>query len=79
MSRKSKETSTLPSGVGQFDNGSTVGSSSTSRHGSRKRSLDGGRGERLSIFGGAFSGTLGKSRKPAPRYSSSVFLSAVVK
>lgn len=40
-----------------------------SRHARTKKSLDGGRhGDRLSIFGGTFAGTLGKSRKPAPRY-----------
>lgn len=39
-----------------------------SRHAPPKKSVDGGRhGHRLSIFGGTFAGTLGKSRKPAPR------------
>ena len=41
-----------------------------------KKSMDSGAGsgkggERLSIFGASFSGTLGKSRKPPPRYSTS--------
>ncbi|KAI0043502.1 hypothetical protein FA95DRAFT_1524163, partial [Auriscalpium vulgare] len=40
----------------------------TGKHSARKRSLDGTRGDRLSIFGG-FGGTIGKSRKPPPRYS----------
>lgn len=40
----------------------------SSRHARTKKSLDGGKhGDRLSIFGGTFAGTLGKSRKPAPR------------
>ncbi|KAF8204568.1 hypothetical protein BJ912DRAFT_938742 [Pholiota molesta] len=39
----------------------------SSRHARTKKSLDGGKhGDRLSIFAGTFSGTLGKSRKPAP-------------
>jgi hypothetical protein len=42
-----------------------------SRH-SKKRSMDGNavgdKKERLSIFGG-ISGSIGKTRKPAPRYS----------
>ncbi|KAF8076889.1 hypothetical protein FPV67DRAFT_1715490 [Lyophyllum atratum] len=44
------------------------------RHARSKKSLDGGKssgggGERLSIFGGTFTGTLGgKSRKPPPKY-----------
>lgn len=46
----------------------------TTRHARARKSIDGGRGggDRLSIFGGSFSGTLGKSRKPAPKYSSFV-------
>jgi hypothetical protein len=41
----------------------------SSRHARTKKSLDGGKhGDRLSIFAGTFSGTLGKSRKPAPRF-----------
>ncbi|RDB20024.1 hypothetical protein Hypma_013044 [Hypsizygus marmoreus] len=45
---------------------------SSARNARAKRSLDGGKGggERLSIFGGSFSGTLGKSRKPPPKYQS---------
>lgn len=47
----------------------------SSRHARTKRSMDGGKGsERLSIFGGTFGPSLGKSRKPPPRYSSSVSL-----
>lgn len=43
--------------------------SSSARHARSKKSLDGGKGgERLSIFGGTFPGTLGKSRKPPPKY-----------
>ncbi|KAF8194933.1 hypothetical protein BJ912DRAFT_1085595 [Pholiota molesta] len=39
----------------------------SSRHARTKKSLDGGKhGDRLSIFGGTFAGTLGKGRKPAP-------------
>ncbi|KAF5387907.1 hypothetical protein D9615_000812 [Tricholomella constricta] len=46
--------------------------SSSSRHARSKKSLDGGKsGERLSIFGGTFTGTLGKSRKPPPKYPAS--------
>ncbi|TFK43957.1 hypothetical protein BDQ12DRAFT_719130 [Crucibulum laeve] len=42
----------------------------TSRHTRGKRSIDAGKsGDRLSIFGATFSGTLGKGRKPAPRVS----------
>jgi hypothetical protein len=47
-----------------------------SRHARSKKSIDGGKGgERLSFFGSSFGGTLGKSRKPPPRYSSYVYLS----
>lgn len=42
----------------------------SSRHGKSKRSIDGGKGgERLSIFGGTFGGSLTKGRKPPPRYA----------
>ncbi|KAF8958503.1 hypothetical protein BDZ97DRAFT_1923678 [Flammula alnicola] len=42
---------------------STVGG----RHARARKSVDGGKhGDRLSIFGGTFAGTLGKSRKPPP-------------
>ncbi|KAF8165856.1 hypothetical protein B0H34DRAFT_794189 [Crassisporium funariophilum] len=38
-----------------------------SRHARAKKSMDGGKtSDRLSIFGGTFGGTLGKSRKPPP-------------
>ncbi|KAK0207084.1 hypothetical protein DFS33DRAFT_1318863 [Desarmillaria ectypa] len=41
------------------------------RHGRKQRSVDVGKsGERLSLFAGSFGGTLGKSRKPPPKYSS---------
>ncbi|KAG5635290.1 hypothetical protein H0H81_011818 [Sphagnurus paluster] len=45
----------------------------SSRHARAKKSFDGGRGgDRLSIFGGTFSGSLGgKSRKPPPKYAGS--------
>jgi hypothetical protein len=44
------------------------GTVSNGKHGKGKRSIDGGRsGERLSIFGGTFSSSLGKGRKPPPR------------
>jgi hypothetical protein len=51
-------------------------SSLGSRQARSKKSLDSGAsngkgGERLSIFGASFPGTLGKSRKPPPRYSTS--------
>ncbi|KAF8652266.1 hypothetical protein AX16_004482 [Volvariella volvacea WC 439] len=50
---------------------STAGDSVSSRRAKSKRSIDGGKvSDRLSIFGGSFGPTLGKSRKPAPRYSS---------
>lgn len=40
------------------------------RHGRKQRSVDVGKsGERLSLFAGSFGGTLGKSRKPPPKYS----------
>lgn len=41
----------------------------SSRHSRNKRSVDASKGgsERLSLFGNAF-GSVGKSRKPAPRY-----------
>ncbi|KAK1225314.1 hypothetical protein PQX77_011732 [Marasmius sp. AFHP31] len=51
---------------------SSIATSSSTRHARQKKSVDNGRpggGERLSIFGSAFSGSLGKSRKPPPRYS----------
>jgi len=51
---------------------SSIATSSSTRHARQKKSIDNGRsgggGERLSIFGSAFSGSLGKSRKPPPRY-----------
>lgn len=55
-------------------NGTTPGNgiapTTGGRHARAKKSLDGGKGnERLSIFGGFGTGSLGKSRKPAPRYS----------
>jgi hypothetical protein len=40
----------------------------------RKSSETGKTGERLSLFGNTFSAPLGKTRKPAPRYSSYVCL-----
>ncbi|KZT29493.1 hypothetical protein NEOLEDRAFT_605321 [Neolentinus lepideus HHB14362 ss-1] len=46
-----------------------------SRHSKGKRSIDGTASkssDRLSLFGSTFSSTLGKSRKPPPRYSSIV-------
>ncbi|KAF9266108.1 hypothetical protein L218DRAFT_996886 [Marasmius fiardii PR-910] len=50
---------------------SSIASSSNVRHARNKKSIDNGRGggERLSIFGTTFGGSLGKGRKPAPRYS----------
>ncbi|KAK0443914.1 uncharacterized protein EV420DRAFT_1575367 [Desarmillaria tabescens] len=40
------------------------------RHGRKQRSVDVGKsGERLSLFAGSFGSTLGKSRKPPPKYS----------
>ena len=41
-----------------------------SRHSRTKRSIDGSKSaDRFSLLGGAFNGSIGKSRKPAPRYS----------
>ncbi|KAH9031455.1 hypothetical protein EDB83DRAFT_2525839 [Lactarius deliciosus] len=52
---------------------SQLSEGSRPRHERRKRSLDSNReNSRLSIFGSTFVGTLGKSRKPPPRYSSAV-------
>ncbi|KAL0581475.1 hypothetical protein V5O48_000516 [Marasmius crinis-equi] len=53
---------------------SSIATSSSTRHARNKKSIDngkggGGGGERLSIFGSAFGGSLGKSRKPPPRYN----------
>ncbi|KAI9447510.1 hypothetical protein H4582DRAFT_2137033 [Lactarius indigo] len=66
-SRISKEVTTPRSDSSQLSEGSRP------RHERRKRSLDANReNSRLSIFGSTFVGTLGKSRKPPPRYSSTV-------
>ncbi|KAH8977537.1 hypothetical protein EDB92DRAFT_1916615 [Lactarius akahatsu] len=66
-SRISKEVTTPRSDTSQLSEGSRP------RHERRKRSLDANReNSRLSIFGSTFVGTLGKSRKPPPRYSSAV-------
>ncbi|KAH9056353.1 hypothetical protein EDB87DRAFT_1637438 [Lactarius vividus] len=66
-SRISKEVTTPRSDTSQLSEGSRP------RHERRKRSLDANReNSRLSIFGSTFAGTLGKSRKPPPRYSSAV-------
>ena len=44
--------------------------SSATRHGRAKKSLDAGKNnDRLSLFGGSFGGTIGKGRKPPPKYS----------
>ncbi|KAF9000253.1 hypothetical protein BDQ17DRAFT_1359916 [Cyathus striatus] len=41
-----------------------------SRHSRGRKSIDGGKGStRLSFFGDPFAGTLGKGRKPAPRFN----------
>jgi hypothetical protein len=54
------------------DRAGSVGSGGASekQHKRGKRSIDGGKsgggGERLSIFGGTFGGSLGKGRKPPP-------------
>ncbi|KAG7097532.1 hypothetical protein E1B28_004874 [Marasmius oreades] len=50
---------------------SSIATTSSARHARNKKSVDNGRstGERLSIFGTTFGGSLGKSRKPPPRYS----------
>ncbi|KAF8261196.1 hypothetical protein EI94DRAFT_1833440 [Lactarius quietus] len=64
-SRKSKEVTTPRSDITMLSDGSRP------RQERPKRSLDANReGSRLSIFGSAFGGSLGKSRKPPPRYSS---------
>ncbi|GLB34278.1 putative sterile alpha motif containing protein [Lyophyllum shimeji] len=75
-SRHSKDGSiTAPSTIAEKDNSREKDKdkdkdSSSTRHGRSKKSVDGGKGgERLSIFGGTFPGTLGKNRKPPPRYS----------
>ncbi|KAI3611756.1 hypothetical protein WG66_007675 [Moniliophthora roreri] len=54
--------------------GSSIATTSTGRHARAKKSIDNGRGggERLSIFGSTFAPSLGKHRKPAPRYSRQV-------
>ncbi|OCH94505.1 hypothetical protein OBBRIDRAFT_747510 [Obba rivulosa] len=44
----------------------------TRRHSKGKRSVDEQHHHRISLFGGSFSGTLGKSRKPPPRLSATV-------
>jgi hypothetical protein len=46
---------------------SSIGSQRQARS---KKSVDGSRGDRLSIFGATFGGNLGKGRKPPPRYVS---------
>ncbi|KXN84942.1 Protein pob1 [Leucoagaricus sp. SymC.cos] len=50
---------------------SSTGTGTRHGHGKGKRSIDGGRsgGERLSIFGSTFGGSLGKGRKPPPSAS----------
>jgi len=62
-------TSTLEAGAKEKEK-EGKGSVSNSRHAKGKKSADGGHksgGERLSIFGGAFTGPLtGKGRKPPP-------------
>lgn len=63
--QKDKDTTSPNSIDGKPDDPGIV-----SRHNKVKRSVDGGKGtDRLSLFGGAFNGSIGKSRKPAPRYS----------
>jgi hypothetical protein len=54
-------------------------SSITSRHSRGKRSVDNAKpsSDRLSLFGSAFGGPLGKTRKPAPRYPSYVSISSI--
>ena len=43
---------------------------STVRHARAKKSVDAGKSsDRLSLFGGSFGGTIGKHRKPPPKYS----------
>jgi hypothetical protein len=62
--RGSQEVTTPRSDISQFSEGARP------RPQPRKRSLDATReGSRLSIFGNTFAGTLGKTRKPPPRYS----------
>ncbi|KAI0265884.1 hypothetical protein BC834DRAFT_876782 [Gloeopeniophorella convolvens] len=64
--RNSKEVGTPVSDVTHLSEGSRP----VTGHERRKRSIDGTRDhQRLSIFGSTFAGTLGKSRKPPPRYS----------
>ncbi|KAH9983046.1 hypothetical protein BJV74DRAFT_989158 [Russula compacta] len=65
--RKSKEVPTSQSNIAQLGDGVQL------RPQARKRSLDATRenNTRLSIFGTTFAGTLGKARKPPPRYSAS--------
>jgi hypothetical protein len=60
----SKEVTTPRSDITPIDDGVRL------RHQPRKRSLDTGREtSRLSFFGNTLAGTLGKARKPPPRYS----------
>ncbi|KAF5363809.1 hypothetical protein D9756_000046 [Leucocoprinus leucothites] len=68
--RSHDSTIRLRGGEGEREGGE--GSVSSTRHKKGKRSVDGGRsgGERLSIFGGTFGGSLtGKGRKPPPSAS----------
>jgi len=47
------------------------------RHARSRKSVDTKHSDRLSIFGTAFAGTLGKSRKPPPRFVSEFIFSGV--
>jgi len=60
-SRHSRETSGVPASPDK----------DVAKDKDKERNRNSGKGsERLSIFGGSFGGTLGKSRKPAPKYPS---------
>ena len=68
-SRGGKETISTPVSLTSTKR-SSVEEPAPSSHRRPKRSLDGAKpSDRLSLFGSAFSGTIGKSRKPPPRYS----------
>ncbi|EPQ58889.1 hypothetical protein GLOTRDRAFT_135903 [Gloeophyllum trabeum ATCC 11539] len=72
-SLKSKEGASPMSATSKRESSKSDEQSVVSRHSKGKRSVDATKStDRLSLFGGTFSGTLGKSRKPPPRYSSIV-------
>lgn len=67
-SRNSKEAST-PVSLSSIKRESVDDTTATVRHRPRKSVDTNKTSERLSLFGSTFGGTIGKSRKPPPRYS----------